>query len=76
MKCNLIIEINELTVRDYTIIEDQGLIDIASESKGISFSYEEDEECPGKHVLVIKGNDLKAILKFLSFVEIHVKIIA
>lgn len=76
MRCNLIVEINELTVRDYTLVEDEGLSGLVPGSPGVSRSYEDDEESPGKNMMVIKGIDLNAILKFLSFAEIPVRIIA
>lgn len=76
MKCNLIVELNELTVRDYTIVEDEGIIGLLGNRPEISFSYEDDEEIDGKHVLVLKAAKLKDMLRFLSFSEIRVKIIA
>lgn len=75
MKCNLIVEINEITIRDYTLIEDEGLISIVGSRPDLSFSYEDDEEKPDKHILVIKGNSLQALFSFLSFAEIAVNVI-
>lgn len=76
MRCNLIIEINEITVRDYTIVEEEGLIDLTGNRPDISFEYEDDEEKPGKHILVIKGKTLKALFSYADFAEIPVKIIS
>lgn len=76
MKCNLIVEINEITIRDFTLIEDEGIICLlASQYPNLSFEYEDDEEKPGKYILVIKGATLEALFKFLSFSEIPVKVI-
>lgn len=77
MRCNLIAAINEVTIRDYTLIEDAGLRDHCGVDflPGISFEYEEDEEEPGKHMIVVRGQTLEALFKWLSFVELQVKII-
>lgn len=74
MNCNLIVEINEITVRNYSLIEEEGLISHIGSRPGISFEYEKDEETAGR-VLVIKGESLDALLEFLSFTELKVKII-
>ena len=76
MRCNLIVELNEVTIRDYSLIEDSGILAHIDFMSGISFEYEDDEEQPGKHVIVIKGKSLEAILRWLAFVELQVKIIS
>jgi hypothetical protein len=77
MRCNLIVQINEVTIRDYTLIEDEGIGNlVAGLYPELKMSYEDDEETPGRHMIVITGPDLKSILKFLDFSEIPVKIIA
>lgn len=75
MRCNLIVETNEIAVRDYSIAEDEGLIVLVSRWPYLSFSYEDDEENRGKHIFIIKGRRLESVLDFLSFSEIPVKII-
>lgn len=72
MKANLIIEINELALRGLTLIEEEGIMNVLSQRKTLSFSYEEEEE--GK-LLIIKSFALNPLLEFLSFTEIVVKII-
>lgn len=77
MRCSLIVSINEVVVRDYTLIEDAGLRDHVGVDflPGISFEYEVDEEKPGKKMIIIKGTSLDTLLKWLSFVELAVTII-
>jgi hypothetical protein len=75
MKCNLIIELNELTVRDYSIIEEEGILASMNNYAQLSFSYEEDEESASKYVLIIKGPVLTPLLSFISFIELPVIII-
>lgn len=75
MKCNLIVSINEVTVRDYTLIEDEGLQALASSRAGVSLTYEEDEEKANKHVIVIKAITFDLLLQFLSFIELPVNVI-
>ena len=75
MKCNLIVDTNELTVRDYTIIEDEGIGNLLALYPHISMTYEDDEKSPGGNMIVITAPDLKSIFKFLDFAEIQVKII-
>lgn len=75
MRCNLILKTNEVTVRDYTLIEDEGLISLVSSRIGLSFKYEDDEDKVGGHMIVIKGNTLDALFEFLSFTELVVRII-
>ena len=67
MKCNLIVEINELTVRDYTIVEEEGILSLLAAEwfADLSFSYEGEDE--PEWVLVIKAQDLGSLLRFLSF---------
>lgn len=72
MKANLIVEINEITVRDCSLIEDEGLISLLSLRPELSFSYEDEND---SNILVIKGPTLISILQFLSFIELPVKII-
>jgi len=76
MRCNLIVELNEVTIRDYTLIEDSGIVAHIDFLPGISFQYEDDKEKPGTRIIVVKGESLKAILHWLSFVELQVKIIS
>lgn len=75
MTCNLIVSTNEVTIRGYTLIEDSGILAHIDFLPGISFKYEDDEERPGKQMIVIKGGNLEALLKWLAFVELPVKII-
>lgn len=75
MKCNLIIETNEITIRDYSLIEDEGLISIIGSRPALSFSYEDDEEQPGKHVLIVKAAAIKSLFEFVAFIEVAVNII-
>lgn len=76
MKCNLIIQTNEVTIRDYTLIEDSGImshvgVDILP---GISSSYEEDEENSENQMIVIKGETLETLFKWLDFLALPVRI--
>jgi len=75
MKANLIVEINEITIRHYSIIEEEGLLTHVKLHPELSFEYEEDEEEPDKHVLIVKGKSLDDLLTFLSSTELLVKII-
>lgn len=75
MKSNLIMELNEITVRDYSLIEDEGLISLVAGHPGLSLSYEDDEEKPNRHVIVIKGPTLDSLFKFLHATDLPVCII-
>lgn len=80
MKCNLIVQTNELTVRDYTIVEDEGMGNLLAGAAGMGnpglvLSYEGDEENPGKNMIIIAAQDLPSILKFLDFAELPVRIL-
>lgn len=77
MKANLIISICEVVIRDYSLIEDTGIISHVGTdiTPNTTFEYEDDEENPGKHMIVIKGKSLEDVLKFLDFTEILVKIV-
>jgi len=57
------------------MVEDNGLIGLTHIRAGITFEYEDDEERAGKHMLVIRGSSLDALLRFLSFIELPVNII-
>lgn len=80
MRANLIVSINEITIRDYTIIEDEGLGELAAAThlgwSGITLTYERDEESPKKNMILITGPDLPTLFKFLDFIELPVKIIS
>ena len=80
MKCKLIVQINEVIIRDYSLIEDEGLNSLVSGSKGmgnpgLTLTYEDEEETPGRYVIVIKALNLTSLLEFLDFAEIQVKIL-
>lgn len=77
MRCNLIVDTNEVTIRDYTLIEDAGIGNHigADFLPVVSFKYEDDEESLGKQMIVVKAQVLSELLKWLSFVELPVKII-
>lgn len=75
MKCNLILQINEVTIRNYTIIEDEGIGNLVTHYPELKMSYEDDEEMPGMHVIVISAPDPKPLLKFLDFSELSVRIL-
>lgn len=75
MKCNLIVQTKEVTIRDYSIVEDEGIGNLAAGHPELNMSYEDDEKTPGKNVIVITAPDLNSILKFLDFAELPVKII-
>ena len=80
MKANLITHINEVTMRDYTIIEEEGLNTLvrgsaAMGNPGLTLSYKDDEENPGKHMIVIAAPDLAGIFKFMDQAEIAVYIL-
>lgn len=73
-------QINEVAIRDYTLLEDEGLNSLVAGSEqlgnpGLSLKYEEDEENPGRHMIIIAALDLPSILKFLDFAELPVKIL-
>jgi hypothetical protein len=72
MKANLLIQINEITVRDYTLIEDEGIGASLSNYPNLSSVYEDDGERPGKHMIVIRGKTLEDLFKYLDFVELPV----
>lgn len=78
MKANLIVAINELNIREYSLIEDEGLGNLMGSdvTPNVSMTYEDDEENPGKHIIVIKGNTLEDLFRFLDFTDILVKIVA
>lgn len=75
MLANLILQLNEVTIRDYSLIEDEGLQALVSSREGLSITYEDDEERPGQHIIVIKAPDLKRLFSFLDFIGLPVKII-
>lgn len=75
MKCNLIPQTNEITIRQYTLIEDEGITSLVSSRPMLSMKYEDDEENPGRHMIVIAGSSLQALMGFLSFVELPWKLI-
>lgn len=75
MKCNLIIQINEVTIRNYTIIEDEGIGNLVSLYPELKMSYEDDEEMAGKYVIIISAPEAKPLLKFLDFAELPVRIL-
>jgi hypothetical protein len=78
MKANLIVSINELTIKDYSLLEDEGLGNLMGSdvTPNVSMAYEDDRESPGKHMIVIKGKSLEDLFKFLDFTDIVVKIVA
>lgn len=80
MKANLITQLNQVTIRDYSLLEDEGICSLVAGSMGLGNSriimiYEDDEENPGRHMIVIAAPDHEAILKFLDFAEIPVRIL-
>lgn len=75
MKCTLVIPSNELTIRDYTIIEDEGIGAVLASYPEIKRAYKNDEEFVGNKMMVITSLDLQPILKFLSRTELPVRII-
>lgn len=75
MKCNLIVGLNEVTIRDYTLIEDEGLQTLVSTRGNIRLTYEDDEERPNYYVITISAPDQSTLFSFLSFIELPVKII-
>lgn len=75
MLANLILQLNEVTIRDYSLIEDEGLQTLVSAREHLSITYEDDEESPGRHIIVIKAPDLKSLLSFLDFTGLPVKIL-
>lgn len=78
MKCNLVVKTNEITIRDYSLIEDEGLIHLASSQPGVKMEYEIDEEKPADrvvHMIVIKGETIEHLFKFIAFVDIAVFVI-
>ena len=80
MKANLITQLNQVTIRDYSLLEDEGICSIVTGSadmgnSGITMTYEDDEENPGKHMIIVTAPDLTGILTFLDQAEIGVKIL-
>lgn len=75
MKCNLIVQINEVTIKDYTLIEDEGIIHLVERYPALKMTYEDDEEVPGRYVIVLAAPDLESLFEFLDFAEIPVKIL-
>lgn len=80
MKCKLIVQINKVVIRDYSLLEDEGFCSLVEGSAqmgnpGITLKYEDDEENLGCHMIVIAAPDLPSILKFLDFAEIEVQIL-
>ena len=78
MKANLIVSNNELTIQDYSLLEDEGIGNLMGTdvTPNVSRTYEDDQENPGKHMIVIKGKTLEDLFKFLDFTDILVKIVA
>ena len=71
MKCKLIVQINEVVIRDYTLIEDEGIGNLVDDAEGMGNpglvrSYEDDEENLGKYIIVIAAPDLESILRCRS----------
>lgn len=73
MKANLITEIKEITFRELSIVEEEGIMGLLHAHPDITFQYEDE---PDAQVLVLKAQYLIPLFKFLSFAEIEVKIIA
>jgi hypothetical protein len=78
MKANLIVKTCEVTIRDYSLLEDEGIGNIVNGNQewGLSHTYEEDPESSTGHAIVIRGQSLERILDFLDFSEIRVMVIA
>jgi hypothetical protein len=75
MKANLKVATNEVVISDYTLIEDEGLLQLVSSRTVFTYAYEDNEERPGQHVFVIRGQRLMDLLEFLSFIELPVQVI-
>jgi hypothetical protein len=83
MKAKLITQSNELVVRNYSLIEDEGLAAVVAGSDGmgnpgITMAYEDDEGNEGnegKDMIVITATSLPSILKFVDFIGVEVKIL-
>jgi len=79
MNANLLLELNEITIRNYSYVEEKGIIQILISTfpPKLTFEFEEDEdgENNGQQVLVLKGNSLQALLSFLANSKIPVTII-
>lgn len=80
MTSKLIVQINEVLIRDYSLIEDEGLNALVAGADnlgitGLALSYEDDEEeNEGKSTIIIAAPDLPSILKFLHFIDLPVEI--
>ena len=75
MRCNLIIQINEVTIRDYTVIEDEGIGGLLTNYPEITLRYEDDDKTPGRTMMVLAAPDLSCLFQFLDFSEIPVRIL-
>jgi hypothetical protein len=75
MKANLKVATNEVVISDYTLIEDEGLLQLVSSRTVFTYAYQDNEERPGKHLFVIRGQRLMDLLEFLSFIELPVQVI-
>lgn len=80
MKANLITQLNQVTIRDYSLLEDEGICSLVAGSTGmgnpgIIMTYEDDEENPGKHIIIVTAPSLGGILEFLDQTDIPVKIL-
>jgi len=75
IECNLIIKLCEVTIRGYSIIEDEGIIHLVAGHPKLKMTYEEDEKKPGSHMILISAPDQESLFKFLAFAEMPVHII-
>ncbi|HET6255884.1 MAG TPA: hypothetical protein VFE32_17535 [Puia sp.] len=81
MKANYVTQTNEVTIRDYSLLEDEGVGNLVEAAEGMGWigvtsEYEDDELSPGKHMIVITAVDQLSLFRFLEHAEIPVYIIA
>lgn len=72
MKCNLVVEARELIIREFSTIEDEGLIHLCAKRDNILLGHESEEDAL---IIVIKATTLESLLRFASVYDIPVKII-
>jgi len=76
MKAKLIVQNSEVVIRGYSLIEEEGIRAVLSNYPKLSSEYEEDEENQGRHMLVVRAQEIQDLFKFFEFIEIPLHIIS
>jgi hypothetical protein len=72
MKANLIVEINEITIREMSKIEEKGVLAFLEGRENLSSKWEHEDDV---YTFVIGANELRPLLEFLNWSELPVTVI-